>query len=136
MSYQAAVNIIRDTAVSVNPAGFFVHGRRSDVTTHHDKPMPQIFLLPLRHTTDLANDVERFTVTMGFFRQDTPETSEEQREEIIAEMDVLSSAFVSALYEFNTIQMGAVTKTPEYRQFAGTLSGYGISFELIMKTEC
>lgn len=136
MSYQSVVDIIRATAQTVNPAGFFVHGRRSDVTLHHNQPMPQISLLPVSTVADLGNDTERHTITMGFFRQDTPETSELEREAIIAEMDALSDSFLSNLFEIKTVQVGTVRKTPEYRQFAGTLSGYGVSFEITTKRTC
>jgi len=136
MSYQSTVDIIRAAAEAVNPDGFFVHGRRSDVTTHHDKPMPQISLLPMRSRPDRRNDNERYSIVMGFFDQDTPTTSELEREKIIAAMDELSNEFMDKLNENKTCTIEGENKTPEYRQLAGTLSGYSIAFDLICKMEC
>jgi hypothetical protein len=71
-----------------------------------------------------------------FWQQDTPATTNERREEIIAEMDDLSDIFLFALNASSSLNLSNVLKTPEYRQLAGTVSGYGLSFTINSKIDC
>lgn len=136
MNYQDIVNTIRNTATAINLTGSFVHGRRSDGSLEYDKPFPQIHLMPLRSTFDIQNDIVKHDIVIMFWGQDSPESSNDKRELIIAQMDLLSSNFINSLNSLSNISLSNVLKTPEYRQLAGTVSGYGLSFTLTSKTYC
>jgi len=136
MSYQSIVDLLRNLAYIVNPNGHFMHGRRSDGSLDYDKPFPQIHLLPVRTQFDIKLDNETQDLIIMFWQQDSPESTNEQREAIIAQMDVLSRNFVAALYDEDGVSISNVLRTPEYRQLAGTVSGYGVSFTLISKDDC
>lgn len=131
MSYQAVVNIIRDTANEVNPDGFFSHGRRSDFTLENDKTFPQIFLLPLSSDVDLTNNYsELYTATVMFLDKDSPDSSQEKREEIIAKMDDLCRDFVNTIYVADGFQVSGIRTQPYYREMNQVGSGYILSFRI------
>lgn len=136
MSYQSIVDLLRNLAYIVNPNGHFMHGRRSDGSLDYDKPFPQIHLYPVRSNPDIANSNERDDIILMFWQQDSPESTNEQREAMIAQMDVLSRNFMNELYAEDGVSVTNVLRTPEYRQLAGTVSGYGVSFTLPSKDDC
>ncbi len=135
MSYQAVVNIIRDTAFEVSPDCTFTHGRRSDSSLEFDKPFPQIHLFPFTGDVDKTNNYsETYSIQMLFCGQDSPDSSNEKREEIIAEMDELSRLFINTLYESDSVVMSRIRTEPNYRILSGTTSGYIVSFSLQVTT--
>lgn len=136
MNYQDIVDLIRNTANAVNPNGHFMHGRNTDGSLDYDYPFPQIHLMPVQTTLDLDNNTKEHTLILMFWEQDSPESSNDERELLIASMDVLSDNFLFSLYAVNTIQLVEVLKTPEYRQLSGTASGYGLQFTIISKIPC
>ena len=136
MNYQNIVDLIRNTANLVNPTGHFVHGRNTDGSLDYDYSFPQIHLLPVETTYDIPNDIKTHTLILMFWEQDSPESTNLEREQKIAAMDVLSDNFLNVLYNINTINIEDVLKTPEYRQLAGTASGYGLSFSIVSKVDC
>lgn len=135
MTYQTLVNIIRATANYINPTGTFVHGRRSDGSLEYNEAFPQIHLLPVRSEYDYNNANVRHNVILMFWGQDSPESSNDEREALISTMDILSDNFIINFQNVNTYTITNVLKTPEYRQLAGTVSGYGLSFTIVAKTD-
>lgn len=135
MTYQGTVDLIRNLAFLVNPNGHFMHGRRSDGSLDYPDVFPQIHLYPLRQTIDVNNGNQITEVLIFFWQQDSPESSNEEREAIIAQMDVLSTNFLQLLNN-EVMSLSNARKTPEYRQLAGTVSGYGLSFTLSDKISC
>lgn len=136
MNYQDIVDLVRQISNAINPSGHFVHGRNTDGSLDYDYPFPQIHLLPVQTTYDVANDIKDHTLILMFWEQDSPESSNLEREAKIAAMDQLSDLFLAAIYNNTVFQVSDVLKTPEYRQLAGTASGYGLSFTLITKVDC
>ena len=137
MSYQLIVDSIRDASEVVNPTGTFIHGRRSDGSLEYNAPFPQIHLYPF---TTLPQDENRNLVfadiVMAFWQQDTPETTNEKREEIIAEMDVLSKNFLNQL-DLADLEIITVRKEPQYRTLSATLSGYAVTFRMkVFESPC
>lgn len=135
MTYQGTVDLIRNLAYLVNPNGLFIHGRRSDGSLEYPNVFPQIHLYPLRQSVDINNGNVISEALLFFWQQDSPESSNEEREAIIAQMDVLSINFL-ALLNNEIIGLSNARKTPEYRQLAGTVSGYGLAFTLSSKISC
>lgn len=141
MGYQLIVDCIRDSAEAVNPTGFFVHGRRSDGSLEYNEDFPQIHLYPFTSNPQDANRNLVFAdIVMGFWGQDTPETSPEEREVIIAAMDVLSDSFLNELDDYindEPIEISNVRKEPQYRTLSATLSGYALTFRMkIFESPC
>lgn len=136
MNYQNLVDIIRNTANLVNPTGLFVHARRTDGSLEYDKNFPQIHLYPVRSEYNLQGDNVRHNIILMFWDQDRPETTNDEREAIIAAMDNLSNTFLFALNLDVNVSLSNILKTPEYRQLAATASGYGLSFTISSKIDC
>lgn len=129
MSYLNTVQQIRTSAVAVNPNGSFDHGRIVDFSQNFDRKMPYIWLYPFTITDAGADDnLDSSTIIVGFFRQDRPDTSVQERETIIGEMDVLCSAFLEHLKENNTISVTGVTREPQYGFHQGHVSGFACRF--------
>lgn len=134
MSYQVIVDSIRDASVDVNPNGTFIHGRKSDGSLEYNAPFPQIHLYPF--TTSPQDGNRNFLIAdivMAFWQQDSPETTNERREEIIAEMDVLSKDFIESL-DNGLLEITGIRKEPQYRTLSGVLSGYAVTFKMKVYT--
>lgn len=137
MNYSDIVNIIRNISNTINPTGYFMHGRRSDGSLEYDKNFPQIHLMPVRTNYEVAAGTKNHEIILMFWDQDSPDSSDADRETLINNMDILSDLFLDSLYnDPANVSFNNVLKTPEYRQLAGTVSGYGISFTIISKILC
>lgn len=131
MSYQGVVNIIRGVAQAVNPTGFFEHGRTWDASLNFNEGDPQIYLYPLTNTVDESNNYfETWQVVMGFFFQDTQDSTPAEREDIIANADDLLRSFIATISQVEGIAIAGVRAEPRYRQMAGTYSGMLLNFTL------
>jgi hypothetical protein len=135
-NYQNIVNACR-SAVPNNER--FIHGRLIDFSQDYTGTYPLITLLPFtvndfRSTPDAVFDFA--SITVGFWKEDSPDTTAAQREAIIAEMDTLSDQFINKLLESNKIKISAILKEPQYQMFQGTLSGFAISFRIDLIAPC
>lgn len=131
MSYKTVVNVIRGVANDVAPQGTFTHGRRSDSSLEFSGLFPQIHLFPFTGSIDITNsNIITYNITMLFCGQDTPDSSNEEREDIIQAMDELSNEFIKGVIEADGVSCTGFRKEPNYRVLAGTTSGYIISFNL------
>jgi hypothetical protein len=139
MGYQQIVAAIRTAAIAANEDGTFIHGRKSDGSLEYNEPFPQIHLYPFTTQPQEGNrNIVLASIVMAFWQQDAPDTTNERREEIIAEMDVLSNEFISQLeLDLNPLEIATIKKEPQYRTLSATLSGYAITFELrIFESPC
>lgn len=129
-AYQIIVDAIRDAANSVNPTGSFIHGRRADGSLNYDGQMPQIHLYPfVTQPQDSNRNLVFADIVMAFWKQDSPSTSNEEREEIISAMDELSNEFMDEL-DGGELEITGIRKEPQYRTLSATLSGYAITFKI------
>jgi hypothetical protein len=136
MTYQSIIDLLRNTAFFVNPSGVFMNARRTDGSLEYPNTFPQIHLYPLRETVDINTSNVTAEVLLMFWQQDSPESTNEQREAIIAQMDALSTNFLLLLNAEDGVNISNARKTPEFRQLAGTVSGYGLAFTLSGKISC
>ena len=84
MSYISAVNVIKAVAEAVNPSGIFVHGRTWDASLEFNNLDQQIFLYPFTGTVDMNNHYfENWNIVMGFYFQDTQDSTNEYRQDLI-----------------------------------------------------
>lgn len=132
-TYENLVDLIRNIANSVNPTGTFVHARRSDGSLEYDGAMPQIHLYPF---TLRGTDTKETDLLIAFWQQDSPASSNEEREAIIQEMDVLSRTFMETLDDYETLEILGFNGEPQYRQLAGTLSGFAVRFTIRGGIDC
>ena len=143
MTYQQIVTMLRDSANAVNPNGFFHHGRREDFSLQY----PQLafrtgyagigLLSPTPRTTvDKVNAIVTHECVMVFMEQDAPDSTEDDREDIIARMYVLSEQFMDYIYNNYPVAITNEVKTPDYRQFMATLSGYSMTFTISDVISC
>jgi hypothetical protein len=134
MSYQTTVNIIRDIANAVNTEGRFIHGRRIDASQSYDGMYPLIVMYPFQ-SIEKGSTVES-SLLIGFFKQDSTDSSPEQREEIIQEMYELSKAFTDALFDIDVASTTDLIKEPQYQMYQGTMSGYAVKFTFTIPLDC
>jgi hypothetical protein len=135
-NYQNIVNACR---AAVPNGERFIHGRLIDFSQGYTGSYPLITLLPFtvtdaRSTPDAIFDSA--PVVVGFWKQDRPDTTAEEREAVIAEMDALSDAFLDSLLESPTVKLTSIQKEPQYQMFQATLSGFAISFTIQLIQPC
>lgn len=136
MSYLGAVNLIKSISETVNPTGLFEHGRRWDASLNFGENNKQIYLYPITANVDLANHYfESWSIVMGFYFQDAPDSTELDRQALIAEADVMVTEFLNLLNETESIELSNSRKEPSYRQMAGTYTGYILTFTLNTTTD-
>ena len=126
MTYQDIVNVIRNAAGSVNPLGSFVHGRKSDGSLEYNSAFPQIILLEPQPNPNNSNKefLETISFPIIFVGQDTPESTNEEREDIKEAMFILSRDLLKELETEDLIQFGFSSAQPEIRQLAATATGF------------
>lgn len=129
MSYLQTVAEIRTAANAVN-GNRFDHGRIVDFSQNFDKKFPYIWLYPFTSTdaTSPDDNFDSHTLTVGFWQQDKPDTSVQEREAIIGEMDALCTAFMTYLTTNNKVLVTAVNREPQYQMHQGHVSGYAVRF--------
>lgn len=136
-NYQNIVNACRNT---VPDDCRFIHGRLIDFSQSFTGVYPLVTLLPFtvtdaRSTPDAVFDSAN--LILGFWQQDRPDTTPEEREAIIAEMDTLSDVFINNLLESSpALKLSNIQKEPQYQFYQGTLSGYAISFTIQLISPC
>jgi hypothetical protein len=135
-NYQNIVNACR---AAVPNGERFIHGRLIDFSQGYTGSYPLITLLPFtvtdaRSTPDAIFDSA--PIVVGFWKQDRPDTTAEEREAVIAEMDALSDAFLDNLLESPTVKLTSIQKEPQYQMFQATLSGFAISFTIQLIQPC
>jgi len=135
-NYQNIVDICRD---AVPNDLRFIHGRLVDFSQGYSGTYPLITLLPFtitdaRSTPD--NIFDNASLILGFWKQDSPDTTAEQREQLISETDLISDLFLNNILESNQIKLTNIQKEPQYQMFQGTLSGYAISFTISLISPC
>lgn len=136
MSYLGAVNLIKSISETVNPTGLFKHGRRWDASLNFGENDKQIYLYPITANVDLVNHYfESWNIAMGFYFQDAPDSTELDRQALIAQADVMVTEFLNILNETEVIELSNARKEPSYRQMAGTYTGYLLSFTLNTTTD-
>lgn len=137
MSYQSTVNEIRAAAQAVNPNGRFAHGRHVDLSQMFEGDYSMIYLYPVTTSPGIdPNFIDTHTILLGFWQQDKPESTNEERESLIASMDVLSSAFMNELGDLKGVKISNVSKEPQYQMYQGTLSGFAVRFQYQNFTAC
>lgn len=135
-NYQNIVNACR---AAVPNAERFIHGRLIDFSQSYSGAYPLITLLPFtvtdaRSTPDAIFDSA--SLVIGFWKQDRPATTPEEREAIINEMDILSDAFIELLLERNDLKLSNILKEPQYQMFQATLSGFAVSLTIQLVSPC
>lgn len=135
MSYIQAVNIIKGVSEAINPDGIFVHGRTWDASLEFSNLDIQIYLYPFTGNVDVNNSYyETYQITMGFYFQDTQDSTNEDRQALIQRADNLTRDFLNTLNVVEGVEVSGSRVEPSYRQMAGTYTGYILSFTLGIDT--
>ena len=131
MSYLGVVNLIRTECNTINPNGLFVHCRRWDASLEFDSPNCQIALYPMTANISMANHFyESWIIVMGFYFEDAPDSTNEDRELLIASAQNLVQIFLNDLENTEGIEISGIRTEPSYRQMAGTYTGVILNFTL------
>ena len=135
-NYQNIVDLCRE---SIPRDIRFIHGRLIDFTQGYTGTYPLVTLLPFtindaRSTAD--NIFDSANLVLGFWKEDRPDTTAEEREALISEMDLLSDEFLNAILDSSSIALTSIQKEPQYQMFQATLSGYAIAFNISLVSPC
>lgn len=136
-NYQTIVDAVRSSL----PSGVerFIHGRLMDFSNSYSGAYPLATLLPFtlddaRSTADATWDRARLII--GFWVEDRPDTTPEEREALIAQMDLLSDEFIDSLQDSGGRRVTNIQKEPQYQMFQGTLSGFAVSLTVEITRPC
>jgi len=138
MNYITIVNSLRSAALTVNPTGYFHNGRIVDFSQESivDK-FPVICNYPF--VTSLSGDdtFDSSTMLIGFFEQDDPASSMDQREQIVQRMINLAKSFINAI-KFQNKKFGitGAQAEPVYQFFNGTVTGVLLRFTYLTIETC
>lgn len=138
MTFQEVLNMVRETAETVNPTGTFVNGRNSDAANASDSPYPRIHLYPFTQERDPIEDHKRTSnLLLSFVDLDSGEQDAEERETIIANMDTLVDAFIAQLQaDFeNDVEFTQIRTEPQYQILEG-VSGYSLQLNIKTQVGC
>jgi hypothetical protein len=137
MTKAQLLTLLRQAAFAVNPNGLFVYARKSDQSLEFNdnglwQGKAQILVDPATGTTDAYDSskqpIDSFDLTVGFLVQDTPDSTNEEREVIhVQTMELMADRFFDALDESDFVEIGAISKTELTRVLAGQLSGVACS---------
>lgn len=117
----------------------FIHGRLVDFSQGYEGAYPLITLLPFTVTDYRSTPEQRFDsapIVVGFWQQDRPDTTPEERETLISGMDAVSDIFIDNLVELPGVSLTNILKEPQYQMFQGTLSGFAVSFTINVLAPC
>lgn len=129
MIYLQTVEEIRTAAMAVNPDGRFDHGRHVDLSQEFEGSYPFIFLYPWDMIDPNQSDfLYNHPLIVGFWEEDKPNSTTQEREELIGRMEMLKDKFMSKLRENKQVQITNVRSGPQYQIHNGTLSGFAVSF--------
>jgi hypothetical protein len=132
-------NIVDVCRESLPPHVRFIHGRLIDFSNSYTGTYPLVTLLPFTISDHRSTPDGRFdfaTLLVGFWKEDRPDTTPEEREEIIDEMDDLSDVFIEALQNVWGVRLTSIQKEPQYQMFQGTLSGMAVQFRIDVLAPC
>jgi hypothetical protein len=134
--YIDVVNLIESIAQKVNPTGVFYEGKIADAYLQlESKRFPQIHLYPFTITNVSVNGLDVIpTILIAFLFEDSPHSSNKDRQDIINEADIMQRKFKSWL-EYHDVQFDNYKAEPFYKQFNSISSGMFISFSLSIKSD-
>jgi len=135
MTYADIKSIIKVTAESLlsemGSTGPFHYGREGQHSTEaFDMPTPQIWMDPLRDTTNFSSGVISLPLTLGFFDQDVADSTAEQQAEIVDRMKALSVKFMNTLSEEEDFEELTAITSPVYRYTKAVLTGVAVQFTI------
>jgi len=135
-NYQNIVDVCRD---SVPNDLRFIHGLLVDFSQDFQGTYPLVTLSPFiitdaRGTQNAIFDSANLAV--GFWEEDTADSTPEEREAIIARMDNLSNEFLDNILESEVIKLTNIEKEPVYFFYQATLTGLIVRFTISLAPPC
>jgi len=135
---QLMVDIIRDAVIENNPDAEFIYGRPFDsaLDTHiKATDVCYVFLDPIRKTGTQSDGHEVYQISIGFIKQDAPDSSVEEMELIINEMDLQAKGFRAALYALDSIMIDAYAIS-EIRRIKNVCTGVLLELSITSTIPC
>lgn len=135
--YIDVLTLLKRVAKEANYEGSVYHGRVSDANLFiENNIMPQVHIYPFRmQKKPNANGIDFVpNVLLAFIFQDSPSSSDEDREEIINKADVMQTEF-RRLLENENVDFSNYEAEPFFKQFSGVTSGMFVRFQLTAKSK-
>lgn len=142
---QLIIDEIKEAAIAAGiDSESFIHGRSFDSaleTITSDTTDAFSFLDPITKTGLISTRQETYNVSIGFIKQDSPDSSPLEREAIVQEMDELALDFLEILFELNILDDGTILMfdtyniSPIYR-IKNVCSGVLCTFSVTAQRPC
>lgn len=142
---QGIIDEIRDAVIAAGvSAASFIHGRSFDSaleTITSDTTTAYAYLDPIVKTGLISTRQETYSISIGFIKQDAPDSSPAEREVIVDQMDDLCLAFLQILFDLNVLEDGTIvmfdtyTISPIYR-IKNVCSGVLCTFSVVGSRPC
>ncbi len=135
---QVVKDLIKTTVLAVQPNATFISGRSFDSaieTIIKDTSVVYVYLDPVTMTASQIDSVETYSITLGFIKQDSMDSSPEEMDAIIEEMYDIARSFLDELEATNTVQFNSASFSPSYR-IKNVCTGVVITFDLTTMTPC
>lgn len=129
MRYPDLVALIKTTAETVNPTGFFWHGRISEASINHEQPFPQVHSYTGTHSK--TGGALRYNVLLAFYGQDVADSNADESLAIHGQMQVLADQFLKAFKDNASIQVSdSITVEPLTKDRLIMGSGWALRFSV------
>jgi hypothetical protein len=149
MSHQSVVLLMEDVTKSLGDNLQFGYGRRSDFNLIQSKALPFVWLLPLTanpiytNNNNTENYQKQWNCIVFFAAADKPDSTETEYKPILDQMDVLLDKFINRLNDFylkgsdtvGPLTIRNLTQTPFFKSDAAVLTGWFLSFQLIVSDD-
>ena len=147
--HERVVNVLRDTATTVNPDGRFIYGREvhntldyPNMTTASDSDAEALIsLLPFQitRTNNPNSSYDSASISMVFSRSADVQDNASKEEDILNQMATLAESYLDVLIDADapiTFTLSDVQMQAEYQVWMGTASGYVLTFTFNILKDC
>jgi hypothetical protein len=133
MRYESLIDIIKTAAEAALSYGLpegtipgtFIHSRKADYNLQHDKPFPHINFFEPTSTRNKDNPAVRsFRCVFLFNRNESDTLDTSERNNIVSDMDMLSTRFFNELDKNQNIEVIGINDEIVVRQYQARASGY------------
>lgn len=111
------VTDIQNALLEVSPSASFIHGRSFDsaLDTHiNDTTVAYVYLDPIIKRGTISNRRQTLDISLGFIKQDSPDSSVEEMKAIVEEMETLALDFLRYFFDLDVLSDGSIIEFDEY----------------------
>ena len=135
---QTVIDSIYEHVLIANRDASFLHGVSFEMAVDNqinDTTIAYVFLDPVVKTGSISNATETYAISLGFIKQDAPESSPQEEEVIVEAMDIMAMAFLNSIYDSSVGMVDNYTVSP-IRKIRNVCTGVLLTFDLVTVRPC